>query len=285
MVYEIVEWQQRYEVNIRGEAAVSGDKLRKAPLTYYRSKVNGTCQGLGYRKLLGIAGGRALEVFGIFHKMLEIAAGQDRSCRGRINNSISELAMIIGIDEQNIEKALSILSDNDLGWLRKITENPESSGRLRKITEASENSVLLYNETKRNETKRNETEQNRTERKGNSACELLPSEEVVPDGVRIRFDFLKEDLSSSVRTSIIALHWHGAVRPLLFLKSPGDLSCLRDIQRWLTEQINTGECDVKIFDNAWQWAKDAKSGEVPISVFQARLKKELGYECKSKREV
>ncbi len=278
MAYEIVEWQQRYEVNTRSEAARSGDPLYKRPLDYYRSKANGTRQGMGYRKLLAIAGRDALEVFGIFHKLMEIAASQPRNRRGVIRESVSELSYIIGVDEGRIEKALSVLCDNDLRWLTQLSESSEDSescptfGKLGKIPKVPPN-----------ETKRNETERKRTKRKEDDTCELLPAVEDIPQAppADIYFVFAKKSFSSSVR--LVSFEWYEVVRPLLILKNKGDITCLGDIQHWLTEQIEDGYYNIRIFDNVWQWAVDARTGEVPMKVFQARLKKELAYECKSKR--
>ena len=276
-MYEIVEWLQRYEVNSKGQAAEAGDKLRRAPLTYYRAKVTGTSQGLGYRKLLGMANSQALEVFGIFHKLLEIAAGRPRESRGRIDQSIGELAMIIGIDEQNIRNALSILSDKDLGWLQKTPEIPGKPGISRnsqKLPETPGKEGALYNETKRNETD-TETE---TEKGINTQGNL--QEEV--EG-RCFFGFSKEGFSLSVRPMVLALHWYHAVRPLLYLKNEGDVKCLTDIQRWLVAEVKAGDLTIYVFERIWLWIKGATDTKNPIAVLQARLKKELGYECKSKR--
>lgn len=257
--YKIVEWQQRYEVNSRGEAAGAGDKLKKGPLAYYRSKVTGTQQGKGYRKLLAIANSKALETFGIFHKLLEIAAGQDRASRGTIDHSLSDLAFIIGVGEVQMRAALTVLCDKDLGWLVKVTEKPENSGGSGKITGES---GALYNETKRNETEQNKTEHIETD-KG------------------VYFDFLKAVISPSVRT--VDLRWFGVVKPLLKLKNKGDITCLSDISKWLGDQVEAGKYKIQIFDNAWVWVQDVVGCDRPMAALQAKLEKELGYECKSKR--
>ncbi|KKN73151.1 hypothetical protein LCGC14_0403230 [marine sediment metagenome] len=254
--YCIVDWQQRYEVNSRGAAAGSNDKLQKHPLAYYRSKVTGTQQGKGYRKLLAIANSKALETFGIFHKLLEIAAGQDRASRGTINHSLSDLAFIIGVGEHQMSAALNVLCDPDIGWLEKVPEKTESSGSSREIAGKS---GAFKNETK---TKDNETKH-------------------IETGKDVFFDFSKCYLSPSVR--LVAFHWFEVVKPLLKLKNKGDMACLRDIAQWLGDQVEAGRYKIRIFDNVWQWAMDGVNGQKPMAVFQARLKKELDYECKSKR--
>ena len=99
----------------------------------------------------------------------------------------------------------------------------------------------------------------------------------------IYFDFKKSFISSSPR--LVGLHWDDVVRPLMKLKNKGDVSCLNDIRLWLIENIKGGRFNVKIFDNAWQWAVDSQTGQVPMKVFQSKLKTELGYKCKSEREA
>ncbi len=256
--YKIVDWQQRYEVTSRGAAAGVGDKLRNGPLPYYRSKVTGTQQGKGYRKLLAIANSKALETFGIFHKLMEIAAGQNRSGRGTINHSLSDLAYIIGVGENQMRAALRVLCDPDLGWLEEVPEKTGVPGSSREITGEV---GALYNETK---TKHNETKHIETAKD-------------------VFFDFSKCYISPSVR--LVAMKWFEVVKPLLKLKNKGDMACLRDIAQWLGDHVEKGRYKIKVFDNVWQWAMDGVNGKKPMAVFQARLKKELGYECKSKRET
>ncbi len=284
--YEVVEWRLRYEVNSRGTAAENGDKLRKAPLTYYRSKVTGTCQGLGYRKLLRIANSKALEIFGIFHKLLEIAAGQQREGRGVIKQSVPELAMIIGVDESNIEKALSVLSDKDLGWLVKLPERTGKSGdsgSLQEFTETPEKSASFLNgdvtETETDTDTDTDTE-TKTE-KGDSDLKLPQDYQDQSVEEAIYFDFAKEYFTPSTR--VVGLMWYEVVRPLLVRGSKADITCLTDIQSWLAGMVDKGNFAIKVYDEVWQWAKDAQNAERPLAVVQARLKKEMGYECKSKR--
>ena len=254
--YRIVGWQQKYEVNSKGREASSGDKLYKKPLSFYRTVVTGACQDIDYIKLLGIANSRAQEIYGIYHRLVNISSGQERDNRGLINHSINDLALIIGTSEGRVREALKVLCDRDLGWLEKVPEKPGESGKFR---ESPGKSGALYNETK---TKDNETKHIETD-KG------------------VYFDFLKAVISPSVRA--VGLKWFGVVKPLLKLKNKGDMACLNDIARWLGDQVEAGRYKIRIFDNAWVWVRDVAGCDRPMAALQAVLEKELGYECKSKR--
>lgn len=151
-MYEIAEWNQRYEVSIKGREPKEGEELRAGPLSYVRLKVYGHKQGAGYRRLQAIAGSKFMEIFGIFCKFLEISGNQDRGKRGELLNekenpaSVSDLAFIIGCPAKQIENAIGCLCQ--IGWVtnstkhniiqhnttqapRKSRELPEHSGNRR----------------------------------------------------------------------------------------------------------------------------------------------------------
>ncbi len=129
-MYVIHEWLERYEVNSKGHAATSDKDLRAGPLKYVRLKVHGHSQSNGYRRLLGIAQGRAMEVFGIFCKLLEIAGDSGAGQRGvlRVERdgspaNIDDLAFLLSVSKSKVEYAVKVLCDKRLCWLA----NSESS--------------------------------------------------------------------------------------------------------------------------------------------------------------
>jgi len=149
-MYKINEWQERYEVSIKGREPKSGEELRAGPLVYIRLKVYGHKQGMGYRRLQVVAGSRLMEVFGIFCKLLEISGNQPRDKRGGLLNekdlpaTVEDLAFIAGCSNKQMKNGLENLCK--VGWIinttkhnstehnttqaiRYLPENPEKSGK------------------------------------------------------------------------------------------------------------------------------------------------------------
>ena len=126
--YYIREWDQRYEVNSKGHALHDRFPRRAGPLEFVRLKVYGRSLGMGWRKLIQVAGVReAPAVFGIFCKLLEIAADAKRDERGYVDDSPEEpLAFVLGLDREQVANALAVLSSPALRWL--VCE-PEDSSR------------------------------------------------------------------------------------------------------------------------------------------------------------
>jgi len=139
---EITEWTERYEVNASGRPALANDKLRTGPLDYIRLKVHGYSQGLGYRKLVAIAGGRAMAVFGLFCKLLEMAADSERNGRGTVRLSPKELSFALSVPEKQIKYGIAVLSE--LGWIHGISLN---SAKIAENREPSELNTTQLNTT------------------------------------------------------------------------------------------------------------------------------------------
>lgn len=130
--YRIVEWDIRYEVDDKGREWEPGKVKRKTPLAFVRLKVHGKDLGHGYRRMQKLAGKRrSLQVFGLFCKMLEIAADGERDQRNLLPDA-SELAEMIEAPVQQVEFAVSVLLA--CSWIqeipdgsRKLPETPGSS--------------------------------------------------------------------------------------------------------------------------------------------------------------
>jgi len=124
--YRIVGWEQRYEVSAKGRDWTPGEPKRLGPLQYVRLKVHGRSQGVGWRKLLAVAGlHEAPTVFGIFCKLLEMAADAPRDKRGFIEDSTeTPLAFVLGLDPADVQKALDVCCDPRVGWMVIETGSP-----------------------------------------------------------------------------------------------------------------------------------------------------------------
>lgn len=132
----IVDWQLRYEVNDRNRAWQVGEKLRAGALPFYRSKVCGRSWGAGYRLFLKIARGSAASAFGIFHKLIELAADGPPERRGFVLDrhgrpmESADIACATGFAKHRIERALEILMDTELRWIEQAEYTP-SPGNAR----------------------------------------------------------------------------------------------------------------------------------------------------------
>lgn len=130
-MYKISEWHNRYEVSLKGREAKEGDELRVGPLTYVRLKVYGHKQGTGFRRMQSIAKDKTMQVFGTFCKFLELAGNQDKDNRGQLLNekdqpaTIEDLAFILGVPKKQIETAVKVLTNEQVGWL--INENANTN--------------------------------------------------------------------------------------------------------------------------------------------------------------
>jgi len=179
-MFIITEWIERYEVNDKGQPARKGDKLRKSPLEYIRSKVYGRSQGAGFAAMQKIAKLKTYEVFGLFQKFLEIQGAEKAEKRiGPLLNArgepatVDDIAFICRFPKKNVEYALQVLTHPNVRWMSKILigengeiipEFPGNSGNS-----WNSRSVLEHNTTQHNTTQHNTTQHNTTKEKGNSS--------------------------------------------------------------------------------------------------------------------
>ena len=270
-MYVITEWLQRYEVNEKGRPAKAGDKLRATPLKYIRSKVHGRAQGAGFHAMQKIAKLRAFEVFGLFHKLVEIAGCEEGGKRGAILNAhgepanIEDLASILRFPASRIAFAMQVLTNPAVNWILD-QELPETPGNSRKLPQ---NSGALYNETKRNE---NEIELNITERDG------IPNPSQEGGSAQRGSD--ENSNSTNARASSISarLDFSNRLRGLLLPRTPADLTALFNLQNWADQQL--GDIQEKLL----KIAEDSRAGENRLAVFFSRVKDELGYRPRAQRD-
>lgn len=133
----ITEWFERYEVNEKGHPAKPGDKLRKGRLDYIRSKVHGRSQSAGFAAMQSVAGEYAYEVFGLFHKFLEIKGHAEAEKRsGPLLNArnepatIEDLAFICRWPVERVRHALAVLCHPRVEWMFVLNSHQESSELL-----------------------------------------------------------------------------------------------------------------------------------------------------------
>lgn len=135
-VYRIREWEIRYEVNAKGDAWSEGQEKRRIALSYVRMTVHGRAMTRSNRRLNALAGDDAPAVFGVFGKLMELAADNTKDLRGWIVDSDGtpftpdDIADILQWPVAIIDKALNILSSNDLRWIEKAPIS-DFSGELR----------------------------------------------------------------------------------------------------------------------------------------------------------
>lgn len=132
-MYRIAKWEELYEVNSHNGVWAPGQPKRVGPLPFVRYRVNGRDWSEGYRDFLAVAGKNSASIFGVFCKLLEIAADGNIEARGllvdRRGNSLDAegISRISGFSVSDIRKALVVLTDSRVGWLVSDT-SPESPG-------------------------------------------------------------------------------------------------------------------------------------------------------------
>ena len=116
-MYKIAHWN-RYEP---GKNAKKGD----TPLGFVKFNVHGHQLGAGYRKLMMLAKRRGPGVFGLFSKLLELAADEPRERRdGTIFNNkgepatAEEIAFEILFPLDLVQLGLELLQNPEIGWLK-----------------------------------------------------------------------------------------------------------------------------------------------------------------------
>jgi len=88
-----------------------------------------------------LAGDRAYEVFGVFHKLLEISASEKGGRRGVLRThkgepaTVEDLAFDLRTTVEQVEFTISILTEPDVSWLQVMEEDLGSPGNSRKLPE------------------------------------------------------------------------------------------------------------------------------------------------------
>jgi len=120
--YRIVDFEENYEVNSGGRAAIKGQRLKVNKLEFYRSRVFGHNLSPEFQAIMQkgfTAGvGQGLAAFGLWHKLLELASNQKREFRGWILDkkqrplTAAQIGNLIGEqDPKLVENLLAILMD------------------------------------------------------------------------------------------------------------------------------------------------------------------------------
>ena len=279
--YRIVEWRELYEVTDKSSPANTGtpaEKLQKGPLKYVRFRVYGRRQTEAYRNLLRKAWlhGTMMElaVFGLFGKLLELAADQAREFRGWILDrkqqpmTAKKIAETLSILDVNcVRKGLDLLADPEVGWI-EIAKFPGQPRPARDSCEGSlETSVpdpstgLFINETE------TETKQNLNESKDSSRG----SPASVSDG----------------RLAAVKTRTSEFLNQLLRPANQSDRTTLHDILNQMESRVREGIAQESIFDEIMAVAKVCgRKGRNPIAMFTVGMKQpKFGYMPEKKRVI
>lgn len=292
-MYVITEWFQRYEVNDKGRAAREGDSLRATKLDYIRSKVHGREFGAGFSAMAELAKSRTYEVFGLFHKFLEIAASEPHERRGSLLNAkaqpatLDDLAFILRTTPGKIAFAMQVLTDKRVGWIFET----DTSGDSRTVPDVSGDSRTFpgnpgafINETKRNE---NEIEFKTTTHARTHAHAREDTEPQEPPADETPDSTLRADSSSTstrpsarqaAATQIDALNFDKQLRELLGPRSTSDVKALWNLEHWALARGN-GMCE-----RICQIAVDCRQARKPIAAFFARLDHDVGYRARAEAD-
>jgi len=118
-VYRITEWDERYEVSSDNRPLKPGQARRVSRLEYVRLPVFGEKLGKGWRRMWRLAGKReALQVFGVFCKLLEIAADKCADERGLVPGP-DDVADILEVPVQQVVTAFQVLEN--VSWIEAVS--------------------------------------------------------------------------------------------------------------------------------------------------------------------
>ena len=323
-MYIITEWIERYEVNDKGQPARLGDKLRVRRLEYIRSKLHGRSRSAGFAAMQRRAGGeKAYEVFGLFHKFLEIAGDESGGNRGSLLNArgnpatIRDLALILSATKESVEFAMQVLTDPEVGWMQemnsskflenqeipgdsggvkntdsaKFQENQENPGENVKIDETriiSSKTNIPGNSRKFLENQEKSgglyNETKRNETKRNETQRNETGQEnQETENFSIRIDGQSISLGNFNAPSF-SLRLVSVIEKLLYAKSKSEMSSIRNMVNWLNLQVLSKRFNNDIFTQVIDIAKEARTGRNPRAVFFSRLDEDVGYRAKVVKE-
>jgi len=147
------DWEAHYEVNNKDNPQPGGSTatLRQGSLKYVRLRVAARDWTIGWRKFQRIARGRTAAAWGVFCKLLELAAANTAGRRGWVVTregrpaGVADLVEELGLPARELAAAIPLLLTDSLGWLELAVfpasffaepgtsrEVPGSPGPLRK---------------------------------------------------------------------------------------------------------------------------------------------------------
>jgi len=276
-MYVITEWFERYEVNEHVRPAKPGDTLRAKPLDYIRSKVHGRKMSAGFARMQSIAGERAYEVFGYFHKFLEIAGCEKSATRGKLLThqgkpaTAEDLAFDLRAPLEQVKNALSVLTNPQVAWVQELTENPAKSAESRK------NRGVLYKSKSKSKTNRSLNKTTHARARAH-AREEPPAQDPPAEQPAASTIARADSFSTSTRrfdSTMERLTFANELRDTLGVRKPADFTALWNFQHWLESQ---GDGD--LFERALAIAKDSQNGRNALAVFFSRADRELGYRAR-----
>jgi len=284
-------------LNDKGQPAKQGDKLRVRPLEYIRSKVHGRARGAGFLAMQHRAGDKTYQVFGLFQKFLEIAGCESHEHRGQLLNArgkpatITDLAFILGASTEQVEHAMQILTDNEVGWISEVDNNefqefqenleshqnrPVSEHKQHQIPEIPGKSGALYNRTEpnRTETEPNGTQPNHARARAREGLVQCPATSN-PNGNDSSAIARAAPVSASARLDF-------GHRLRVLLGNPGsnsDTTALWNLQNWADKQMDDGT-----HDHILEIARDLKGSRNKMAVFFTRVGEQLGYRARAEKD-
>ena len=264
--YRIVDWTELYEVTNKGGVAKADTpmkQLQKGSLRYIRFRAHGRRQTEAYRNLLKKAwlqGTMAeMGVFGLFGKLLELAADQNREFRGWILDrhrrpvNARGIAGMLGIcDVECVENGLNILTDPDIGWVEiaDFRGAPRMTADDRGALGATSADVpALFDIETETEINNNITEPQPPPKAAN--CGGSDSKKKTPD----------TKVSASGQTAMLTV-----AECLGITENRSDITTIRHIFKQVLARVKTGECGEDIFDRMVEKAQMC-SGQYRVPTF------------------
>ena len=154
--YAVTDWDFLFETDDKGGAWREGKPFRRGPLNYLRLPTVGTFSRR-LSMIRTVARDDALSVEGLFLRLLGLVAGLDRDQReGGLIRGVDgqpaepgEIADMIGLAPEALDKAIAVLTDRRVGLLKIIAvdepipgDSQEIPGNPRSLSEDSETEAV-----------------------------------------------------------------------------------------------------------------------------------------------
>lgn len=257
----IAEWDKRYEVNKSGDVWKEGQPKRSGPLSYVRSKVTGLKVGPGWRKLVRACDGDgwvAMTAFGVFHKMLEIAADVPRDLRdGTLYNGDQEAASV-----EDLCELIGCGKPVDNPWMMRVLKILAKCGWIKLLGPEKQQIQKFQGDSRSTQHNKRRTEVSSTS--NNSVSETSREEELKRKKFLVQFVLDLEEI----------------VGPLQPTQVRGLDACIR----WFAEEERDGHFSSREYSRIKAMARRCKSAKVPIAAFFHNMGEAYGYVSPTKQK-
>lgn len=279
----ISDWDAKYEVSVKGRPWTPGDDKRKGPLEFIRCHCHGKSQSPGFRRLLSLADEKAAECYGVFIKLLDLAADEPGNVRnGTIYNehgepaSVDDISWLTGFSVDVIHSSIAILSDPALKWIEIVRREVSGKSGVSRIAPESPGTTPI---------KSTHNKTNQTKQSGVAQKDLAPrtaiSRDLDEDSVVLKTDLGASPPDKSEAVTVPLNGKWSECRQAVFELFPKNQS-IHLAMSWLASQIMAEEkIEVAVIQRLTTKLQECRGPKCkhPPALFMAELKR-IGYRSK-----